>query len=92
MIISIFIVAFRCDVIKPWVFINAQCNDLVRKPRCEIQRLLMKVKLVRWEIETVFDIVTELALFSASIYLVQGLQLSASKKGTVILAFGLRLA
>lgn len=52
----------------------------------------MNVKLVRWEIETVFDIATELALFSASIYLVQGLQLSVSKKGTVILAFGLRLA
>jgi hypothetical protein len=51
-----------------------------------------QVKLVRWEIETAFDIITELAIFSASIYLVQGLQLSLSKKGTVILAFGFRLA
>lgn len=49
-------------------------------------------KLVRWEVETVFDITTELALFSASIYLVKGLQLSLSKKVTVIFAFGLRLA
>jgi hypothetical protein len=43
-------------------------------------------------VETVFDIATELALFSASIFLVKGLQLSLSKKVTVIFAFGLRLA
>jgi hypothetical protein len=49
------------------------------------------VKLARWEVETVFDITTELALFAASIYLVKGLQLSLSKKMTVIFAFGLRL-
>ncbi|PMD55142.1 uncharacterized protein K444DRAFT_98884 [Hyaloscypha bicolor E] len=76
MIISVFILAFRCDVAQPWIFINAQCTNL----------------LVRWEVETVFDITTELALFSASIYLVKGLQLSLSKKVTVIFAFGLRLA
>lgn len=49
-------------------------------------------KLARWEVESVFDIATELALFFASIYLVKGLQLSLSKKVTVIFAFGLRLA
>ncbi|KAH8770203.1 hypothetical protein F5882DRAFT_411675 [Hyaloscypha sp. PMI_1271] len=76
MIISVFILAFRCDVAQPWIFINTQCTNL----------------LVRWEVETVFDITTELALFSASIYLVKGLQLSLSKKVTVIFAFGLRLA
>jgi hypothetical protein len=58
----------------------------------KIKLLLIIMKLVRWEVETVFDVTTELALFSASIYLVKGLQLSLSKKVTVIFAFGLRLA
>jgi hypothetical protein len=56
-----------------------------------LRLVLTVVKLARWEVETVFDITTELALFAASIYLVKGLQLSLSKKLTVIFAFGLRL-
>ncbi|KAE9367678.1 hypothetical protein N431DRAFT_349139 [Stipitochalara longipes BDJ] len=75
MIVSVFMVALRCDMAEPWIFINSQCTNL----------------LVRWEVETVFDITTELALFAASIHLVKGLQLSLSKKMTVIFAFGLRL-
>lgn len=66
--------------------------ELGKKILTHIQLLLIIVKLVRWEVETVFDIVTELALFLASIFLVKGLQLSLSKKVTVIFAFGLRLA
>lgn len=30
MVISVFIVAFRCDVAEPWIFINTQCTNLVR--------------------------------------------------------------
>ncbi|PVH76673.1 hypothetical protein DL98DRAFT_591975 [Cadophora sp. DSE1049] len=37
------------------------------------------------------DIITELTLFSTSIYLVKNLQLSLHKKSLVVLTFGLRL-
>jgi hypothetical protein len=67
-------------------------HELGKTTLTHIQLVLIIVKLVRWEVETVFDIATELALFSASIFLVKGLQLSLSKKVTVIFAFGLRLA
>jgi hypothetical protein len=48
-------------------------------------------QLVRWEVVAVFDIITELALFSTSIYLVHALQLLLSKKVTVIFAFMTRV-
>jgi hypothetical protein len=91
------------DYISIYCRIQMQCDramDIYRHTMHElgkttlthIQLVLIIVKLVRWEVETVFDIATELALFSASIFLVKGLQLSLSKKVTVIFAFGLRLA
>jgi hypothetical protein len=39
----------------------------------------------------VVDIVTELAIFSMSIYLVAGLKMSLKMKATVVTAFALRL-
>lgn len=92
MVISVFILAFRCDVAAPWIFINTQCSNLVRPLQASIYSMLMKAKLLRWEVETAFDIITELALFSASIQLVKGLQSSfLTKKITVVFAFGTRL-
>ncbi|OBT57700.1 hypothetical protein VE04_01952 [Pseudogymnoascus sp. 24MN13] len=73
--ISIFIVALRCDVSRPWVFINEHCSDL----------------LVRWQVVLAFDIITELSLVGNSIYLVQDLQVPLGKKIVVVLAFALRL-
>jgi hypothetical protein len=46
---------------------------------------------MRWQIVAAFNIIIELALFSATIYIIQGLQLALSKKLVVVLAFGLRL-
>ena len=40
---------------------------------------------------SVFDILTEIMLFSMSIYLVYNLQMSVSNKAIVVTAFGLRL-
>lgn len=65
--------------------------NMVRQLCRECKLLTNLLKLARWEVATVFDIVIELALFFASIYLVKGLQLSRSKKVTVTFAFGLRL-
>ncbi|KFZ03048.1 hypothetical protein V502_11277 [Pseudogymnoascus sp. VKM F-4520 (FW-2644)] len=73
--ISIFIVALRCDVSRPWIFINEKCLNL----------------LVRWQVVLAFDIITELALVGNSVYLVQELQVPLGKKIVVVLAFALRL-
>lgn len=40
---------------------------------------------------TAFDIITEVALFFITIYVVYGLQLPTSKKLVVLFAFGMRL-
>ncbi|KFY95000.1 hypothetical protein V498_03592 [Pseudogymnoascus sp. VKM F-4517 (FW-2822)] len=73
--ISIFIVALRCDISRPWIFINEQCSNL----------------FVRWQVVLAFDIITELALVGSSVYLVQDLQVPLGKKIVVVLAFALRL-
>ncbi|KFY14329.1 hypothetical protein V491_06094 [Pseudogymnoascus sp. VKM F-3775] len=73
--ISIFVVAIRCDVSRPWIFINQQCSNL----------------LARWQVVFAFDLITELALVGNSIYLVQDLQVPLGKKIVVVLAFALRL-
>ncbi|KAL2063953.1 hypothetical protein VTL71DRAFT_4447 [Oculimacula yallundae] len=75
MVVSVLIVSLRCDFTQPWTFIDAQCPQL----------------LDRWQTVAAMDIVTELALFSTSIYLVKNLQLSLQKKSLVVFAFGLRL-
>lgn len=48
-------------------------------------------KFTRWQVVASLDIITELALFFNSIYMVKSLQLSIQKKSVVVLAFGLRL-
>ncbi|KAL9013964.1 MAG: hypothetical protein Q9173_001362 [Seirophora scorigena] len=48
-------------------------------------------KLTRWDIIGAIDIVTEVALFAMAILLVKDLKMSISRKGFVVLAFGLRL-
>jgi uncharacterized membrane protein len=92
MVVSIFIVAFKCDNSHPWLFIGEKCTTLVCHlfPRNDIYEL-KPLKLVRWDVVGAFDIVTELALFLSSILLVKGLQLSFSKKCVVIMAFAFRL-
>ncbi|KFY42604.1 hypothetical protein V495_04422 [Pseudogymnoascus sp. VKM F-4514 (FW-929)] len=73
--ISVFIVALRCDLSQPWIFINEQCTNL----------------LTRWKVVLAFDILTELALVGNSVYLVRDLHVPLGKKIVVVLAFALRL-
>ncbi|KAK0113952.1 hypothetical protein ONS95_014197 [Cadophora gregata] len=75
MVISVLTVSLRCDLAQPWIFIGATCTHV----------------LSRWRTVAAMDIITEVALFSTSIYLVKNLQLSLHKKSLVVLAFGLRL-
>ncbi|OCL15262.1 hypothetical protein AOQ84DRAFT_329710 [Glonium stellatum] len=74
-VVSIFMVALKCNLSQPWVEYNQKCTNL----------------FVRWQIITAFDIIIEVLLFSMSIYLVKDLQMSGKNKSAVILAFGFRL-
>ncbi len=87
------IVALRCDLTHPWIFVEAhQCSHIVSEIRHNNYcALANKLQFARWQTVAGMDIITELALFSTSIYLVKNLQLSLKKKSLVVLAFGLRL-
>jgi hypothetical protein len=89
---SLLTVALQCDLSRPWIFINAQCSNLVRyRLNFVILFILNLSKLVRWQVVAAFDIITELALVANSIYLVHELQLPFEKKSIVVFAFVLRL-
>lgn len=92
MLISVLIVALRCDLARPWIFVEAQCPHVVSKALPGVIFLLVyKLQFARWQTVAGMDIITELALFSTSIYVVKNLQLSLQKKLFVVFAFGLRL-
>ncbi|KAK5658295.1 hypothetical protein OQA88_2270 [Cercophora sp. LCS_1] len=72
---SILATTLRCDLSSPWVFIGTRCPGL----------------LVRWQAVAVFDIISEVAIFAVSVYMVRNLKLSTAKKSAVFFAFGIRL-
>ncbi|OCK76745.1 hypothetical protein K432DRAFT_462498 [Lepidopterella palustris CBS 459.81] len=74
-VLSIFLVALKCDLSRPWIEYNQKCTGL----------------FVRWQIITALDIIIEAFLFFMSIYLVVDLQMSQKNKFVVVLAFGFRL-
>ncbi|KAJ9612892.1 hypothetical protein H2200_002833 [Cladophialophora chaetospira] len=75
LIISIFMIALSCDLAHPWLFIRPQCTNLY----------------TRWLVFAIFDIVTEVVLFALSFYIIHGLQMPWTRKGSVLVTFGLRL-
>ncbi|KAI6827228.1 hypothetical protein KC332_g7161 [Hortaea werneckii] len=74
-IISIFLVALRCDLSQPWLQYNAQCTSLS----------------AQWAAVTAFDVISEALLVGMSVHLVWKLQMPLARKGKVVLAFALRL-
>lgn len=74
-IVSILLVALRCNLSHPWLQYGVQCDSL------SAQRAAVAA----------FDIITEVFVFAMSIQLVWNLQTSVATKGRVVLAFGLRL-
>ncbi|MCJ1436551.1 hypothetical protein MMC27_005930 [Xylographa pallens] len=74
-VVSIFMIALRCQLSTPWMDYDGQCSNL----------------FLRWQIISAVDITTEIALFAVAVYIVQGLQMPLLRKGTVVLAFTFRL-
>ena len=75
-ITSTLLLALRCHTSAPWLDTNSEmCPSL----------------FPRWQFIASLDIVTELALFSISLYLIWGIQMSLRSKTIVVTAFGCRL-
>lgn len=74
-VISIFLLAIRCHPSHPWADLDDHCSGLFS----------------RWQFIGALDIMTEVALFCMSVYLVYGLQMSMKSKAIVVGAFGVRL-
>ena len=51
----------------------------------------LDLQWLRWQVISAFDIVLEVAIVEMAVYLVWGLQMSWSKKATVVSAFAFRL-
>ncbi|GAB1732402.1 hypothetical protein NU195Hw_g741t1 [Hortaea werneckii] len=73
-IMSIFLVALRCDLSQPWLQYDAQCTSLS----------------AQWAAVTAFDVISEALLVGMSVHLVWKLQMPLARKGKVVLAFALR--
>lgn len=102
-ILSVFIVALRCQLSQPWV-VNEHCVNVVNFPAAahhfpptqpppKIPSLWANAeeKFLRWQIIGALDGVTELALFAMAIYLVLGLRMNLQLKAFVVSAFAFRL-
>ncbi|KAK2753784.1 hypothetical protein FQN55_000147 [Onygenales sp. PD_40] len=74
-LISVILLALRCDNSHPWIDINGSCSTL----------------FPRWQFIAAFDIITEIGLASVSIFLVAGVQMAVERKFVVVLAFSSRL-
>lgn len=38
LVLSIFLIALRCDLSQPWIFIGTKCQDLVRRSSNEVDK------------------------------------------------------
>ncbi|KAE9378949.1 hypothetical protein N431DRAFT_327110, partial [Stipitochalara longipes BDJ] len=75
-LISIFLIAIRCNPANPWLdTTTAVCSNL----------------FARWQFIAALDILTEVGLFSISLYLIWGIQMSLKSKTIVVTSFGCRL-
>ena len=92
LVLSIFLIALRCDLSQPWIFIGTKCQDLVRRFFERGGQELMRAQVTRWRIINSMDIALEVALFVMAILLVKNLQMELKRKIFVVTAFGLRLA
>lgn len=57
---------------------------------CDLETKV-SLQLVRWQVITAFNIISEATIFGMSIYLVFGLRMALSQKSVVVSAFGMRL-
>lgn len=74
-VISVFMVALRCDLSQPWIQYNVRCRGLS----------------ARWICITILNVFIEVSLFLGSVLLIVNLQMARQKKTVVTMVFGCRL-
>ncbi|KAB8235600.1 uncharacterized protein BDW43DRAFT_269239 [Aspergillus alliaceus] len=74
-IASVFLITINCSLNKPWVTPVEHCSSL----------------FARWQFITAIDIITEIALFVFSIFLIYGLQMAVKPKLVIMVAFAARI-
>ena len=74
-VICVFIVALKCKLASPWIFMGNRCSG----------------QAARWRTVAAFDILTEVALFAILVAILHPVQLSSQKKTAVIVGFAMRL-
>ncbi|PGH09554.1 hypothetical protein GX51_00660 [Blastomyces parvus] len=74
-VISIILLSLGCDHTRPWTDISSNCAAV----------------FPRWQFIGAFDIITEIGLSTVPFVLVVGIQMRASRKILVVLAFSSRL-
>lgn len=84
-VMSLLLVTINC----PW---QSQCINSVRvdSPRV-LNNSLITSQFPRWTVVGVLDAMLECALAAMSLYLLRGLQMSASTKAYVVFAFSVRI-
>jgi hypothetical protein len=93
-VMSEFVSAFQCGNVEPWRFIGIEehrCLDLVRyKPGCQTGKVTYTVKVSFWRGMGTINILTDMALILFPVHVIITLQMSMSKKITILTFFGAR--
>jgi hypothetical protein len=93
-IMSEFVSAFQCGNVEPWRFIGMEehrCLDLVRyKLGCQTRKVTYTVKVSFWRGMGTINILTDMALILFPVHVIITLQMSMSKKMTILTFFGAR--
>jgi len=79
-IAAIFAVCLQCNPAQPWQTIDMETGELI-----------CTTLVTQWAGIGAFDIATELAIFSVSVYMVSTLQMSFRSRAIVVFAFACRL-
>ena len=85
--------ALRCDLAEPWITIGANCTNLVSFSILSTRwiREPTNIQLLRWQLISAFDVITEFIMLTLIIGLVFNLQMTFEKKFIVVLGFAFRL-
>ena len=92
--VSLLMLALQCDISKPWQTFGKACHGSVRRNERLFHGIcsLTHLQAARWQAISALDIVTEFAAVVLAVYFVRDVQITVSKKLTVISSFAARLA
>ena len=96
-IAATFVVCLQCNPAQPWQTIDTDTGELMCTRLVSFisgvsdQAANRALQATQWAGIGTFDVITELAIFSVSVYMVSTLQMSFKSQAIVVFAFGCRL-